>query len=1227
MKIQTSCNIIFIAVLVLLLNGPATASVGATLSVVPNAVAPAGQGQAPPLPVAPQPATALQAGMAEALQFSPVMFIENVGQFAKGARFQVRGDDRTIWLAEDGIWVTVMEEPYSPPGPSDHHLPSLQQRGEMARGWGEIRGVHIKLSFPGSNPHPHLEPFHRLDTVVSYFIGNDPAKWRANVPIWGGVRYKDLYPGIDLEIIGENGRLVQRLVARPGADLSTVRLRVEGADTVALLPSPAGGRGARDKGLLMRTVLGDFTLPLLTVEGATPDSQPATLNPIPGTFEIASPFSSAPPLSPSSAPPLLIPSAQTDLLYATFLGGSDWESGDGIAVDASGAAYVTGYTQSPDFPTTPGAYDTTRNGPDAFVVKLNPSGGGLAYATFLGGSGWDAGNSIAVDSSGGAYVTGVTPSSDFPATLGAYDTTFNGGDDAFVVKLHPSGDRLAYATFLGGDDDDGGYGITVDASGVAYVTGWTYSSNFPTTPGAYDTTYGGWDDGFVVKLNPSGSALAYATFLGGSGFDVGHSIAVDSSGAAYVTGETGSLDFPTTSGAYDTACNYGNAFMVRLNPSGGGMPYDVFVVKLNSSGGSLAYATLLGGSSDDKGNGIAVDASGAAYVTGETCSLDFPTTLGAFDTTLNGGWDAFLVKLNPSGSNLAYATLLGGSSDDKGSGIAVDASDAAYITGQTGSSDFPTTLGAYDTAYNGGDYDAFVVKFNLSGGELAYATFLGGGDRDQGYGIAVDANGVAYVMGGTSSYDFPTTLGTYDPTYNGGYKDAFVAKLAVGGPQIVVIRTGEYGLTEINRYLCPGPILLPILAAVGDPTGLDWFRLYYRLNANPENYVEMLLSPTETSASFEYQLGPFGQSGTVSYYFRARNAAGRETREPATGYFTLTIKDCPTCTSWTTDFWPPDDGLKFANFGGNCAGMSATSLDYFDSNLPIPTAYNHWVEPPGSDPENPLSCYIQRRSLATNDHTLPYLLMRLQQSPSHVVRNAEEYQKIRNRIVNAGMPALIGLGPLKGHSIVVYALTECTDGQVVLYAYDSNKVLELTGAYPSLVEGHYISGNQGLQIDYTSTVGPFGTYPAIFADFTVTSSQYPDLSSGCETDDIDLAYAEVAETNYSVDPTTVVQSHLDQDGEPVTYQFLHAKGISSAVFVSWSGSTLRLRVYRPDGSLFAQRESSRSPLFIEIPETETDGIWSYEIIAVSVPQDDYPCISLVSYKWHSCYLPLVMRGR
>src|SRR5213078_311962 len=299
-----------------------------------------------------------------------------------------------------------------------------------------------------------------------------------------------------------------------------------------------------------------------------------------------------------------------------------------------------------------------------------------------GGSGIDDGLGIAVDALGNAYVTGFTGSANFPTTAGAFQTTFGGIVDAFVTKFNPPGTGLVYSSYLGGSGVDDGLGIAVDALRNAYVTGFTGSTNFPTTAGAFQTTFGGTEDAFVTKLNPMGTGLVYSTYLGGSGVDDGFGIAVDALRNAYVTGFTGSTNFPTTAGAFQTT---------------GGDTVDAFVTKLNPTGTGLVYSTYLGGSSDDEGLAIAVDALGNAYVTGITFSTNFPATAGAFQTTLGGTEDAFVTTLNATGSLLVYSTYLGGSDVDDGLGIAVDARGNAYVTGFTGSTNFPTTAGAFQT--------------------------------------------------------------------------------------------------------------------------------------------------------------------------------------------------------------------------------------------------------------------------------------------------------------------------------------------------------------------------------------------------------------------------------------------------------------------------------------------------------------------------------------------------
>ena len=394
----------------------------------------------------------------------------------------------------------------------------------------------------------------------------------------------------------------------------------------------------------------------------------------------------------------------------------------------------------------------------------------LDYGSYLGGTGNDTANGIALGSGGEIYVTGYTSATDFPATTGAYDEDHNGDNDVFVAKLNAAGSALVYATYIGGLLGDGANGIAVDGSGQAFLAGYTYSDDFPTTTGAFQTSLDGNSDAFVLKLNAAGSDLVYSTYLGGrEDADAAYDIDIDAAGNAYIAGGTDSDDFPTSAGALDE--NLGGT-------------YDGFVVKMNPSGSGIVYGTYLGG---DLGNestrGIAVDGAGNAYLTGHTGADDFPVTVGAYDESNNGGNDAYFAKLNAAGTGLSYATYLGGVNHEYGRAVCTDATGHAYVTGYTASGDFPTSLGAFQTAKGLGD-DIFVTKIDpaeTGAASLVYSSFLGGGGYDRGYAIAVDSGGRAHVVGYTASTNMPKTGDAHDTVLSGS-SDAVLSILdATGG--------------------------------------------------------------------------------------------------------------------------------------------------------------------------------------------------------------------------------------------------------------------------------------------------------------------------------------------------------------------------------------------------------------------------------------------------------------
>ncbi|MFB3894914.1 MAG: SBBP repeat-containing protein [bacterium] len=450
------------------------------------------------------------------------------------------------------------------------------------------------------------------------------------------------------------------------------------------------------------------------------------------------------------------------LIYSTYLGGNLSDEGNSIAIDSVGHVFITGNTYSSNFPVTTGAYDTTGlfDNDDIYITKLNIAGTVLMYSTYLGGSNVDESYSIAVDTIGNAYLCGFTSSTDFPVSSGAFDTSQNGNYDGFVSKLNPTGTALIYSTFIGGENYDQANDIALDSLGNAYITGDTWSAYFPTTATALDTTLKGYEDGFICKLNPTGTGLVYSSYWGGSNFDWGNAVAVDSSGNAYLTGVSNSPDFPITAAAFDTSYHGKN---------------DVVVSKFNLDGTGLIYSTYLGDTCNEEAYDIAIDPFGNTYITGYTTSPDFPITLEAIDTVYRGDEDGFVSKLNANGTELIYSTYLGGSYYDWGNAITVDPEGNAYITGYTSSPDYPTTFGALAESLKGID-DGIIAQLNADGTELLYSTYLGGSNDDECSGIAIDSSNNLYITGVTNYSDFPTTSTSFDTSLN-GYSDAFIIKM------------------------------------------------------------------------------------------------------------------------------------------------------------------------------------------------------------------------------------------------------------------------------------------------------------------------------------------------------------------------------------------------------------------------------------------------------------------
>ncbi len=648
----------------------------------------------------------------------PLGFEINQGQTNGEVKFLSRGAGYTVYLTPTEA-VLSLNKP---------------RRMNDAKGSSAPANDVLRMKLAGANPRPAVEGYDQLPGKSNYFIGNNPRKWRTNVPSYERVQYHEVYPGIDLVYYGNHRQLENDFVVAAGADPELIRLAFDGAKLV--------------------TTDQEGNLSLQTAEGSVLLKRPVIYQTIAGVrHEVRGDYS----LKNSGqvgfavgtydrSQPLVIDPV---LVYSFPLVGNSTDSSAAIAVDAAGNAYVAGFTRSANFPTV-AAYDSTLGGlQDVFISKLNPAGTALIYSTFIGGSLDDSAYDLAIDAAGNVYLTGRTSSLDFPL-VNAFDSTHTSGsgvEDAFVTRLNPAGSALVYSSFLKGQFGARGYGIATDGAGNAYVTGTT-SINHPVTASAFSSiTY---NTGFLSKLNTNASgaaSLVYSTFLGPTGFAEGRAIAADATGNVYITGNTNS-----------TSTNFTSAGAFQSTYGGGSQ--DAYVAKFNtnlSGAASRVFCTYLGGSGNDYGGAaaqgfgkaIAIDGTGNIYLTGQTTSTNFPT-LNAFQPATGGNTDAFLTKLNAAGSALIYSTYLGGSGSnaDEGRGVAVNVVGNAYVTGMTNSANFPTTSSPPPLSTTGG---IFLTKFTPSGTPLQYSTRLVSGAGDFGIGVALDGAGNAFVTGSTGS--------------------------------------------------------------------------------------------------------------------------------------------------------------------------------------------------------------------------------------------------------------------------------------------------------------------------------------------------------------------------------------------------------------------------------------------------------------------------------------------
>jgi hypothetical protein len=701
---------------------------------------------------------------------APLSFEANHGQTNLSVNFIARGNGYTLFLTPtESVMV-------------------LQQREAMAStdNFDLLAGMEpspikqsvVRMKLEGANPGPAVNGMEQLPGIVNYFIGSDPAKWRTKIPTYAKVHYKDTYPGIDVAYYGNQGKLEYDLIVSPGADPNQIKLAFEGVSDIKVADSGD---------LLLTTALGDLRVQKPIVYQLEPNGH-KTL--VAGNYIAPSTSTDTVQIQLAAydqAKPLVIDPVVD---YLTYLGGKLGDANPRIAVDSSGNAYVAGMTGSLDFPTTPGVYDPSFNANpscpsitvtnttcidatgvnvnfDYFVAKINPTASTLLYATYIGGTGNEfLVAPIAVDLAGNAYVGGQTRSADFPVTPGAFQSSAhhsptclpssNCSADGFLTKLDPTGSTLVYSTYFGGNSGDGVTGITVDSNGFLYVTGDFASTDFPITPGAFSSST---VRGLLAKVNQSGTGLVWSTRLGipGSGFHDGRAIALDSNGNVILVGGVQGTIMPIVGAVQNT---YGGNS-------------DAFVWKFNPTGTALLFSTFLGGSGVDWGYGVAVDATDNIYLTGYTQSPNFPTTANAYDQSHNGDSDIFVTKLSASGSPIIYSTFLGGSGNDENrADIVVDAAGQAHVAGGSLSPNFPL-VNAFDSTPAGSEI--VVAKLTSDGSNLVYSSYLGGAFGESRPSIALGPGGSIYLAA-IGSTGLTTTTSVFQPTNKGG-DEIFIAKI------------------------------------------------------------------------------------------------------------------------------------------------------------------------------------------------------------------------------------------------------------------------------------------------------------------------------------------------------------------------------------------------------------------------------------------------------------------
>jgi len=686
----------------------------------------------------------------ESLGTLPLAFEANQGQTDPQVKYMARGNGYTVFLtANDTVFALQSGSQAAARSTGKHGF--VQEKTTSAPRTKNVASA-IRMHLVDGNAQPQIAAGSQLPGVTNYYIGSDRSQWQEGVKQFAGVSYRDVYPGVNMAFHGEQRQLEFDFIVAAGASPAAIHLGFSGAHKIAtdvsgsLLLSSAAGDVVMHKPVAYQEINGKR-------QNVAAEFVQESNNRV--AFALG---------SYDRSRELVIDPA---LSYSTYLGGSGEDEVFGIALDGSGNAYVAGQTASINFPAHTGTVSSV-GGFDAFVTKLNASGSSLIFTTLVGGTTDDAAFGVAVNGAA-VYVVGNTTSNNFPSalTLGP-----GGGQDAFVASLNGTTGAKVYVTRIGGTGTESGNAIAVDSSGNAYIAGQTDSNNYPTIGSPIQGQNAGTDDAFISKINPTGTALVYSTYLGGSAGDLATGIALDSSNNAYVSGITGSSNFPTTTGAFQTTQS--------------GSFDNGFVTEIKADGSTKIYSTYLGGTGGNDPFGIAVDAAGEAYVTGSTSSTNFPTVNPA-QISNGGGLDVFVTKFNSAGSALLFSTYYGGTLDETATGIALDSFGDAYVTGRTASSNYPVSGSPFQGSLSGTS-DAFVTEFSNTG-FVEYSSFLGGTGNENSIAgnttlgalgaVAVDSSSNAYLAGDTDS---TTSFPLQSPlaccgAYAGGLADGFVAKV------------------------------------------------------------------------------------------------------------------------------------------------------------------------------------------------------------------------------------------------------------------------------------------------------------------------------------------------------------------------------------------------------------------------------------------------------------------